>query len=74
MRARHSKRIWQFLQMRPKVRPIEGDRPYLWLDVTYLGAPRRAVLVVAIIAVAVSAEGRRGVLGLAIGPSEAETF
>ncbi|MFQ5467610.1 MAG: IS256 family transposase [Kiloniellaceae bacterium] len=57
-------------------RPIEGDWPYLWLDATYIKVREagRIVSVAAIIAVAVNSEGRREVLGLAIGPSEAETF
>ena len=57
-------------------RPIEGDWPYLWLDATYIKVRKagRIVSVADIIAVAVNSEGRREVLGLAIGPSEAETF
>ena len=57
-------------------RPIEGDWPYLWLDATYVKVRQagRIVSVAAIIAVAANTEGRREVLGLAIGPSEAETF
>jgi putative transposase len=57
-------------------RPIEGDWPYLWLDATYIKVRQagRIVAVAVIIAVAVNSEGRREVLGLAIGPSEAETF
>lgn len=57
-------------------RPLEGDWPFLWLDATYVKVRQagRIVSVAAIIAVAVNTEGRREVLGLAIGPSEAETF
>lgn len=57
-------------------RPIEGDWPYLWLDATYIKVRRsgRIVSVAAIVAIAANTEGRREVLGLAIGPSEAETF
>jgi len=57
-------------------RPLEGDWPYLWLDATYIKARRggRIVSVAAIVAVAVNIEGKREVLGLAIGPSEAEVF
>ena len=57
-------------------RPIEGDWPYLWLDASYIKVREagRIVSVAVIIAVAVNSEGRREVLGLAIGPSEAETF
>jgi transposase-like protein len=57
-------------------RPLEGDWPYVWLDATYLKVRQngRIVSVAAIIAVGVNGDGRREVLGLAIGPSEAETF
>src|SRR5438094_9526521 len=57
-------------------RPLEGDWPYLWLDATYVKvrASGRIVSVAVIVAVAVNNDGRREVLGMAIGPSEAETF
>jgi putative transposase len=57
-------------------RPFEGEWPYLWLDATYIKArvDGRVVAVAATIAVAVNSDGRREVLGMAIGPSEAETF
>ena len=57
-------------------RPLEGEWPYLWLDATYLKVREggRIVSVAAIIAVAVSTEGKRGIVGLGLGPSEAETF
>jgi putative transposase len=57
-------------------RPIEGDWPYLWIDATYLKVREagRIVSVAAIIAVAVNTDGVREVLGMAIGPSEAEPF
>jgi hypothetical protein len=57
-------------------RPLEGDWPYLWLDATYVKvrANGRIVSAAVIVAVAVNSDGRREVLGLAIGPSEAETF
>jgi len=57
-------------------RPLEGDWPYLWIDATYVKVRQggRIVSVVTIIAVAVSTEGRREVLGMATGPSEAEPF
>jgi transposase-like protein len=57
-------------------RTLEGDWPYLWLDATYVKVRQnnRVVSVAAIIAVGVNADGRREVLGLDIGPSEAETF
>ncbi len=57
-------------------RPLVGDWPYLWLDATYLKQREggRIVTVAAIIAVAANTEGRREIVGLHIGPSEAETF
>src|SRR5215471_8098427 len=57
-------------------RPLEGDWPYLWIDATYVKVRQggRIVAVATIIAVAVNSEGRREVLGMATGPSEAEPF
>jgi transposase-like protein len=57
-------------------RPIEGDWPYLWIDATYLKVRRagRIVSVAVTIAVGVNSDGRREVLGMAIGASEAEVF
>jgi putative transposase len=64
-------RVTAFLE-----RPLAGEWPYLWLDATYLKVREggRIVSVAAIIAVAVDAEGRREIVGLHLGPSEAETF
>ena len=64
-------RVQAFLE-----RPLEGEWPYLWLDATYLKVREggRIVPVAAIIAVAVSSDGRREIIGLGLGPSEAETF
>jgi transposase-like protein len=55
---------------------IEGDWPYLWIDATYVKVRQagRIVSVAVIVAVGVNADGRREVLGMDIGPSEAETF
>ena len=57
-------------------RPIEGDWPYLWLDATYVKVREagRIVSVAVTVAVGVNGDGRREVLGMAVGPSEAETF
>lgn len=57
-------------------RPIEGAWPYLWLDATYIKSRvgGRILSRAVIIAVAVNEDGRREVLGVALGPSEAETF
>ena len=57
-------------------RPIEGDWPYLWIDATYIKVREagRIVSVAVTLAVGANADGRREVLGMAVGPSEAETF
>jgi hypothetical protein len=57
-------------------RPLTGEWRYLWLDATYLKQREggRIVSVAAIIAVAANTDGRREIVGLHIGPSEAETF
>ncbi|ACI49969.1 transposase IS256 [Gluconacetobacter diazotrophicus PA1 5] len=57
-------------------RPIEGEWPYLWIDATYLKLRQggRIVSIAVIIAVGVNTDGRREVLGVATGPSEAEAF
>ncbi len=57
-------------------RPIEGDWPYLWLDATYVKVREagRIVSVAVTVAVGVNTDGRREVLGMDIGQSEAETF
>ena len=57
-------------------RPITGEWPYLWLDATYLKVRQggRIVSVAVIIATAVNTDGRREILGLGIGPSEAAVF
>ena len=57
-------------------RPLEGRWRYLWLDATYLKVRDggRIVSRAVIVAVAVNEDGKREVLGVATGPSEAETF
>jgi transposase-like protein len=64
-------RVGEFLN-----RPLTGDWPYLWLDATYpkVREGGRIVPVAAIIAVAVNTDGRREIIGMTVGPSEAETF
>src|SRR5439155_18515844 len=56
--------------------PIGGEWPSLWLDATYLKVRDggRIVSVAAIIAMAVDTDGRREIVGLGLGPSEAEPF
>ena len=57
-------------------RPLEGEWPYLWIDATYVKAREggRIVSTATIIAVGVNTDGRREVLGVATGASEAEVF
>ena len=57
-------------------RPIEGSWPYLWIDATYVKVREagRIVSVAVIIAVAVNTDGRREVIGMEVGASEAEVF
>ncbi len=57
-------------------RPIESDWPYVWIDATYVKVRQagRIVTVAVIIAVGVNPDGVREVLGVAVGPSEAEPF
>ncbi|ATG37771.1 Transposase (plasmid) [Phaeobacter piscinae] len=64
-------RVGEFLN-----RPLTGEWPYVWLDATYLKVRQggRIVPVAAIISVAANTEGRREIIGLGLGPSEAETF
>jgi len=54
-------------------RPIDGDWPYLWIDATYVKVRQngRIISVAVIIAVGVNTDGRREILGMDIGPSEA---
>ena len=65
------KRVNAFLR-----RPIEGEWRYVWIDATYVRVRQggRIVNVAVIIATGANTEGRREVLGLAVGPSEAEPF
>jgi putative transposase len=64
-------RVHAFLNRR-----IEGEWPYLWLDATYLKVREggRVVSIAAILATGVNRDGRREILGLGLGPSEAATF
>jgi transposase-like protein len=57
-------------------RPIEGDRPCLWIDAAYVKVRQngRIVSVAVTAAVGVNADGRREVPGMDTGPSEAEPF
>ena len=54
-------------------RPLEGAWPYLWLDATYVKVREvgRIISRAVRIAVAVNEDGKREVVGVATGPSEA---
>ena len=64
-------RVNAFLQ-----RPLEGSWPYLWLDATYIKVRDggRIVSRAVIVAVGVNEDGKREVLGVHAGHSEAEVF
>ncbi len=57
-------------------RPIEGCHPYVWLDATYhkVREAGRVVSMATVVAVGVSSDGWRQVLGVDVGPSEDEAF
>jgi transposase-like protein len=69
--AEFDERLGAFLS-----RLIEGERPYLWLDATYVRVRQagRIVSIAATIAVEVNSDGWREILGMATGASEAESF
>jgi transposase-like protein len=69
--AEIDERVQAFLE-----RPLEGTYRYLWIDATYVKVREngRIVSKAVIIAVGVNRDGRREVLGMDVGPSEAETF
>lgn len=57
-------------------RPLSGEWPYVWLDVTYVRSREngRVENQAVVVATAVNREGYREVLGLAVGPAETESF
>ncbi len=59
-----------------RTRPLTDRYPYVWLDATYLKVRQegRVVSMAVVIAIGVTAEGKREVLGLDVGPSEEEAF
>jgi transposase-like protein len=69
--AEIDERVNAFLQ-----RPLEGVWPYLWLDATYIKVREggRIISRAVIVAVAVNEDGKREVLGVNAGHSEAEVF
>lgn len=59
-----------------RTRALTGTYPYVWLDATYLKVRQdgRVTTMAIVIAIGVTAEGRREVLGFDVGPSEEEAF
>ncbi|BCH34961.1 hypothetical protein MesoLjLc_68910 [Mesorhizobium sp. L-8-10] len=57
-------------------RPIEGAWPSVWVDATSLKVRRggRVISVPVILALGVKTDGRREVLGMEVGTSEAEAI
>jgi putative transposase len=57
-------------------RPLEGEYPYVWLDALYpkVRQNHRVVSMALVIAVGVSEEGERTLLGFDVGASEEEAF
>ncbi len=57
-------------------RPIDSSWPYVWLDATYVKVREagRIVSMAVVVAIGVNMEGRREILGLAVGPSETAAF
>jgi len=57
-------------------RPLEGQFPYVWLDGTYLKVREggRIVSKAAMVAIGLSTEGKREILGMKLGAGESEEF
>jgi transposase-like protein len=57
-------------------RPLEEEYPYVWLDALYLKVRQnhRVVSLAVVVAVGVTQEGQRTVLGFVVGASEEEAF
>ena len=59
-----------------RTRPIEGEHPYLWIDATYhkVRQDGRVQAMATVVAIGVTLEGERQVLGVDAGPSEDGAF
>ena len=59
-----------------RTRPLTGEHPYLWVDATYhkVRVDGRVTNQATVVAVAVTQEGERQVLGVDVGPSEDRAF
>ena len=59
-----------------RTRPLTGEHPYVWLDATYhkVRVDGRVVSQATVVAIGVTTEGERQVLGVDVGPSEERAF
>lgn len=59
-----------------RTRPIQGEHPYVWLDATYhkVRIDGRVVSQATVVAIGVTMEGDRQVLGIDVGASEDKAF
>ena len=59
-----------------RTRPISGEHPYVWIDATYhkVRQDGRVSSMATVVAIGVTAEGERQVLGVDAGPSEDAAF
>lgn len=59
-----------------RTRPIQGEHPYVWLDATYhkVRIDGRVVSQATVVAIGVTMEGERQVLGIDVGASEDKAF
>ena len=59
-----------------RTRPITGEHRYVWLDATYhkVRVDRRVISQATVVAVGVTSDGERQVLGVDVGPSEDRAF
>ena len=59
-----------------RTRPITGEHPYVWIDATYhkVRQDGRVIAMATVVAIGVTADGERQVLGVDAGPSEDAAF
>jgi putative transposase len=59
-----------------RTRPLTGEHPYVWVDATYhkVRVDGRVLSQATVVAIGVTADGERQVLGVDVGPSEDRAF
>jgi len=59
-----------------RARPLTGEYPYVWVDATYhkVRVDGRVTSQATVVAIGISSDGERHVLGLDVGPSEDRAF